>query len=195
MSVADTVLAEFRSQAGLLPPSEASTTWERFQRIRAAYASHQKRVDQGLASWFFDDPYGIADWVMIFTPIEAAAWSDIRAAGLPLWPQLPVGKFFVDFGNPVAKVALECDGAAWHQDTSKDEARDRELRKMGWRIYRATGRVCKVDFERPEDWDALTPEQRRDWEDGVEANSLKPILRDIRRELEMAGAMQRGKNR
>lgn len=175
----------------LLPPAQATTIGERFKRIRAAYRRHQELVDHGRASWFLDDPYAIADWVMIFTPIEAAAWSDIRYAGIPLWPQLPVGRFFVDFGNPVAKVALECDGAAWHQDSAKDEARDQELRNMGWRVYRASGSVCNVDFERPEDWDALTPEKRREWEEHVEANSLKPILHSIKRECEVAGAMTR----
>ena len=148
-------------------------------------------MNEGIASWGHDDPYAIADWVSIFTPIEAAAWSDLRSAGLPMWPQLPVGRFFVDFGNPIAKVALECDGAAWHQDKAKDEARDAELRRMGWTVYRASGKVCNVDFERPEDWDCMSKEQRTDWEDDVEAHSLKPILQEIRWHLEHAGVIPR----
>jgi hypothetical protein len=36
------------------------------------------------------------------------------SVALVLYPQYPVGRYFVDFGNPVHKVAIECDGARWH---------------------------------------------------------------------------------
>lgn len=115
---------------------------DKFRAIRQNYRTKQKLVDAGLSSWFQSDPYQIADWFSIFTPIEASLWTDIRVRGLALWPQLPVGKFFVDFGNPVAKVAVECDGAAWH-DPVKDAARDRILAEQGWTVYRVPGWMCK----------------------------------------------------
>jgi very-short-patch-repair endonuclease len=80
------------------------------------------------------------------TPIEAALWHDIRAEACVLYPQLPVGRFFVDFGNPAAKVAIECDGAAWHTDEAKDKARQAEIEHMGWTVYRITGSDCFTDF-------------------------------------------------
>lgn len=124
---------------------EASLS-QRFRSIKAAYAAHQVLVDQGQASWNEGDPYAIADWMPMFSPIELLAWHDIRELGLPLWPQFPVGRFFVDFGNPVAQVAFECDGAAYH-DAAHDAARDRELNAIGWTVYRAPGWLCVRDPE------------------------------------------------
>lgn len=120
---------------------------ERFRRIRANYANYQRWVEEGAASWMEGDPYEVGNWAAIFTPIEVGAWRDIRAAGLPLWPQLPVDRFFVDFGNPVVKVALECDGKQWH-DPLKDAERDRRLTSLGWVVLRAPGSRCVKAFDR-----------------------------------------------
>lgn len=35
-----------------------------------------------------------------FTPIERELWNDIRGKGLPFYPQIPVGPYFLDFGDP-----------------------------------------------------------------------------------------------
>jgi hypothetical protein len=113
----------------------------RFGKIRRNYEEYQRGVDAGQWDWMRGDPYAIADWVPMFTPIEDDAWCEIRSAGLPMWPQFPVGKFFVDFGNPVAKVALECDGKEFHSAV-KDAERDKVLRSMGWRVIRVTGSRC-----------------------------------------------------
>jgi hypothetical protein len=114
---------------------------DRFAKIRAAYDIHQALVESGEESWMHGDPYAIADWVRIFTPIEYDAWGEIRSRGIPLWPQLPVGKFFVDFGNPVKRIALECDGKEFH-DARRDALRDAALLDMGWRVFRVTGSQC-----------------------------------------------------
>lgn len=94
------------------------------------------------------DPY---EWdnlgLLRMTPIEEALWSDLRAESIVMYPQYPVGGVFVDFGNPKAKVAIECDGAAYHLDKEKDAARDLHLGKLGWMVYRFTGRACKQDFD------------------------------------------------
>lgn len=81
------------------------------------------------------------------TPIEFWLWSDIRQANVVMYPQYPVGKFFVDFANPVAKVAIECDGKEFHKDKAKDAARDEELLSMGWTVYRISGKDCRTDFD------------------------------------------------
>lgn len=114
---------------------------ERFRKIRHNYEMRQKRVEIGISEWERGDPYAMADWARIFSPIEYDAWCEIRAYGLPLWPQLPVGKFFADFGNPVHKVILECDGKAFH-NAIDDAERDFILRRMGWRVFRVTGAQC-----------------------------------------------------
>lgn len=153
---------------------------EKFANIRRAYSQFQARVDAGLESWFGEDQYAVGDWVMIFTPIEQEAWYHIRRAGLPLWPQLPVAGFFLDFGNPVAKVALKCDGAQFH-DPKKDAARDRKLAGLGWTIYRAPGWQCMRDVELPEGFDYLEPEAQALARQEARAKTLLPVIEDLAR--------------
>ena len=45
--------------------------------------------------------------------------------GLPFYPQYPIGKYFVDFADPVKKIVIECDGKKYHQDKEKDKRRQR----------------------------------------------------------------------
>jgi len=151
---------------------------ERFALYRSNYAQKQRLVDAGESSWLHDDPYEIADWVLLFTPIEAALWSDIRAAGLPLWPQLPVGRFFVDFGNPVHRVAVECDGSEFHKDKAKDAARDAELHAMGWKVHRIEGRRCLGQALECDD-DATQEERAAH----LELRTPAPLIEQLRREL------------
>lgn len=97
------------------------------------------------------DPY---EWdnrgLLRMTPIEEWLWADLRSEGAVMYPQYPVGGVFVDFGNPKAKVAIECDGHAYHLDKAKDAARDRMLEKLGWIVYRFTGRECAMEFDEDE---------------------------------------------
>lgn len=85
--------------------------------------------------------------IIFFTPIENWLWADIRQCGAVLYPQYPVLNFFVDFANPVAKVAIECDGAAYHQDKAKDESRDKRLTDAGWTVYRISGKHCRLECD------------------------------------------------
>lgn len=101
----------------------------KFDEIREA---HRKYQDSG-------DPYFL-DWR--FTPIEYAVWQDIRGSGLPMLPQVPVLKYFIDFGDPEKKIGIECDGKQWH-DPVKDKKRDDQLAAVGWKIFRISGHVCK----------------------------------------------------
>jgi hypothetical protein len=113
----------------------------KFNEIRQAYAKNMASLHkQWKDSPYMIDPY-FYDWASIFTPIEEAMWGEIRSAGLPMFPQVPVLNYFVDFGNPFVKVAIECDGADWH-DAERDAERDRKLKNEGWIIYRVPGSVC-----------------------------------------------------
>lgn len=91
------------------------------------------------------DPY-FFDWFSIFTPIENSVWCDIRSTGIPFMPQYPAGNYFLDFADPVNKIAIECDGKEFH-DKQKDKKRDAELSKSGWTVYRLTGAECNRLFE------------------------------------------------
>lgn len=83
-------------------------------------------------------PYPV-DWTRIFTPIEFMAWQDIRNCDLPFYPQFPVGKFFVDFADPVKKIAVELDGKMYHEK-GRDTERDEKLWDLGWRVFRVPGK-------------------------------------------------------
>jgi hypothetical protein len=91
------------------------------------------------------------EWPRLMTPIERALWSDIRTFGVVLFPQFPVGRYFVDFGHPVAKVAIECDGAAYHRDKEREARRTADIERLGWTIYRLEGWQC-IEPD-PDPWD------------------------------------------
>lgn len=119
---------------------------EKFNALRKFYQLANKEiVDAGRNEWGID-AYEV-DWTSVFTPIEYGLWYDIRDCNAVFYPQYPVGRFFVDFANPVAKVAIECDGFAYHQDKAKDEARQNEIETLGWKVYRIAGRDCMSDFD------------------------------------------------
>lgn len=116
---------------------------ERWQAIRDIY-----RLQYQICGEFYE-AYPV-DWTQIFTPIERECWNSMRVlGGLPFYPQYPVGPYFVDFGDPVRRIALECDGKNWH-DLVKDARRDAQLRTEGWLVYRMTGRQCMLPDEHPE---------------------------------------------
>ena len=98
------------------------------------------------------------DWQM--TPIEKLAWQDIRGTGMRLFPQVPVGRYFIDFADPCKRIGVELDGKDFHSE-AKDRPRDEWLWSQGWRIFRIPGRMVfaapKSAFH--EDW---THEYRED---------------------------------
>lgn len=119
-----------------------------FEMQRRA-ASHYARVRREIMAgqrneWAIDAYAWDHDAGIVLTPIERGLWHDIRAADLVLYPQWPVAGFFVDFGNPIAMVAIECDGQRFH-NPEKDAERQRRIESAGWTVYRFTGRECNVD--------------------------------------------------
>lgn len=116
--------------------------------LRAHYSWATPRILAEKKNEWAVDPYAWDDGkaIMFMTPIEAWLWSDIREASAIFYPQYPVGRVFVDFANPKAKVAIECDGAAFHKDKAKDAARDARLEELGWTVYRAPGWLCATEY-------------------------------------------------
>ncbi len=110
-----------------------------FAKIRAIHESNAPAVARGEY-----DAY-LVDWGRIFTPIEDDAWWTIRENGLRMFPQYPVGPYFVDFGDPWAKRAIECDGKAFH-DYRRDQVRDLALEELGWEVLHIPGsRLVMLD--------------------------------------------------
>lgn len=120
--------------------------------IRAHYKKHNPAILAERRDEWAIDPYAwdVQPSFIVMTPIESWFWADARNAGLVLYPQYPVAGVFVDFANPVARVAIECDGAAFHTNKRKDAVRDDGLAHIGWTVYRITGSNCRKDFDEEE---------------------------------------------
>jgi very-short-patch-repair endonuclease len=54
----------------------------------------------------------------------------------------------VDFCFEAAGLVVEVDGARWHQDPARDQARDNDLAGLGWRVLRFTWADVVHDGER-----------------------------------------------
>lgn len=114
----------------------------RWDEIRAHYRHHRAEIMASDRAEFGIDPYAW-DRLIQMTVIEDWMWCHCRDLGIVVYPQYPVGQFFVDFANPRAHVAIECDGAAYHRDFDADKRRQQKIQAMGWTVYRFTGRECK----------------------------------------------------
>lgn len=120
----------------------------KWNEIRSFYRNNYDAIINEHPMLYGVDPYWW-DGMVEMTPIERSMWSDIRCSGVVFYPQYPVLKYFVDFGNPLLKIAIECDGQYWH-DKEKDSVRDAEMNSIGWTVYRFTGRDCLktgIEFE------------------------------------------------
>lgn len=106
---------------------------DQFDAIRKYYEA----CDYGGVDFHIYD----VDWFQVFTPIENLLWQDLRCKGVDMRPQYPVGRFFVDFGDPELRIAVEADGRDWH-DRERDRERDYELAELGWSVFRVTGSEC-----------------------------------------------------
>lgn len=59
----------------------------------------------------------------------------IDQLGLPEpTPQYNEGKYYIDFAYLDHKLAIECDGVAWHKDKEKERTRDAFLESKGWTV-------------------------------------------------------------
>lgn len=75
------------------------------------------------------------------SPIEVKLYEAMRREGLSPTPQFCIEGYFVDFAFPKVRVAVEADGAAYHQGDrhERDRNRDWVLRRHGWKVLRFHG--------------------------------------------------------
>lgn len=75
------------------------------------------------------------------SPFEQAVYADLVQLGFTVTPQVPVGHYRIDLvvEDKDARVALECDGDAYHQDAAADMARQSVLERCGWKFVRLRG--------------------------------------------------------
>jgi hypothetical protein len=146
----------------------AKTDPQRWDAIRAYYSFFRNEIAITPAHKWATDPYGLPVHSR-FTPIEKDAWDCIRIHGLVMYPQYPALGYFLDFANPVLKVAIEMDGRGWH-DPVRDAQRDARLMASDWTVYRIPGGHCLRQLPCPEELrgqsEEITPEYERavrDW--------------------------------
>jgi len=155
----------------------AVTPEERWEVIREIYRHWMPEILARSAQHKRAVVYrNVVDWQ--FTPIEAMAWDTILSLGMPLYPQLPVDRFFLDFGNPYYQVGLELDGADFHLPWDNQE-RDRLLVRQGWHIFRIRGaesHVSRYPCDNPEE--ALAAGTQCDSADAVIAAIDRIYFRD-----------------
>ena len=119
---------------------------QNYNAIRKHYELHHEQIMNARPGKFGISAYAWSD-LLTLTPIEEWIWEKFRYLGMVMYPQYPVGRFFVDFGSPKKKVAIECDGAAYHLDKDADFRRQQEIQALGWKVFRFTGRECKQPIE------------------------------------------------
>lgn len=108
---------------------------------RRFYGAHRQEILSAARNEWAIDAYAWDEAGIRLSPIEQALWCDIRDLDMVMYPQWTIAGYFVDFGNPVAKVAIECDGRAFH-NPERDEQRQREIEAWGWTVYRFEGWEC-----------------------------------------------------
>lgn len=102
------------------------------------------------------DPYHYQPAFMFgWSHLEKKAWETILGSRLclfPQWPELsgfekdPYRYYYLDFANPLLKVAIEIDGDQHYQpeQQKKDKIRDKRLRSLGYTVYRIPSTALKV---------------------------------------------------
>jgi very-short-patch-repair endonuclease len=83
------------------------------------------------------------------SPIERRLYDALQLRGYYVKTQVPCGKYRIDLALPAYKIAIECDGRAYHstpQQKAHDRRKNAYLRKHGWRVLRFSGRMIYRDL-------------------------------------------------
>jgi very-short-patch-repair endonuclease len=83
------------------------------------------------------------------SPIERRLYDTLQILGYYVQTQVPCGKYRIDLALPTYKIAIECDGKAYHstpEQKAHDRRKDAYLRKHGWKVLRFNGRMIYQDL-------------------------------------------------
>lgn len=117
------------------------TAWVIYLHIR-----FQKLVKNASPNQFFDQEYAKCE-----SYIERRLYEALKANGEYVKSQIPCGKYSIDLALPVYRIAIECDGKAYHSSEKQkvhDRRKDAFLRKNGWKVLRFTGKRIHNDIPR-----------------------------------------------
>lgn len=90
--------------------------------------------------------------MIIDSPIEEYLWHALEKEELSFMArrQFEIGPYKIDIAFPMAKVAIECDGAEYHRSNQlqleRDQKRDKYLARKGWRTLRIEGIAIRRDI-------------------------------------------------
>lgn len=76
------------------------------------------------------------------SPIEWRLYKALIFRGEIVEPQVPCGRYRIDLALQSHRIAIECDGKAFHsspEQKAHDRRKNKYLRKNGWKVLRFTG--------------------------------------------------------
>lgn len=82
--------------------------------------------------------------------IERRLYDVLVARGEIVKAQVLCGKYRIDLTLPAYKIAIECDGKAFHstpKQKAHDQRKNRYLRKHGWKVLRFTGKAINGNIK------------------------------------------------
>lgn len=144
-------------------------------RVRELLREHYKDWERRPYRYEFTRRHR-TDWDLLMSKPERLLWSSIIQLGMSrkLLPQFPIDRFFADFADPWARLVIEVDGAAYHQDKEKDWQRQTLIEGSGWKVFRINA-VDAINEETAEEFVSRVYKRHEKLEFGFEY---------IRRDLE-----------
>ncbi|HZH58645.1 MAG TPA: DUF559 domain-containing protein [Metabacillus sp.] len=76
------------------------------------------------------------------SPIERRLFNALTYRGFNVRTQERCGPYWIDLALPTYRIAIECDGKAYHsmpEQKKHDKKKDKYLRRNGWSVLRFTG--------------------------------------------------------
>jgi very-short-patch-repair endonuclease len=82
------------------------------------------------------------------TETEQALWHQLAgsALGVAFRRQVPIDRYIVDFLAPSKKLVVEADGGVHSVRRTRDARRDRELRRLGYRVLRIEAEMVRCNI-------------------------------------------------
>lgn len=83
--------------------------------------------------------------------IERRLYNALVYNGYTVHTQVPCGSYRIDLALPAYRVAIECDGKAYHstpQQKAHDRRKNAYLRRHGWKVLRFSGSAINGNLGR-----------------------------------------------
>ena len=111
----------------------------------------------GFVFFFFDRKRKVTNVVpmdyermKLESPIERRLYDTLKFRGEVIRTQVPCGKYRIDLTLPAYRLAIECDGKAYHsspEQKAHDQRKNRYLKKHGWKVLRFTGKAINGNMK------------------------------------------------